>query len=415
MLKKLLLFTPLLGFALSLEEAVKTALSNNPEVKAQVYQYRAAKEDFKSAVAQRFGEVSLFWSYTQYKFPRVVAPISPPVTPSNFAVDDQVRTYGFRYRVRLFDGCGQLFTILAKRDTAELNRLLAEDKGKEIAKEVKKAYFEVLAIKERLKALLLRQKEVEKLYQIVKNAYSVGKKPLLDLLNVKAKLWEVKSQIAQLSAELENAKNNLRALLNTDQPLEVEEVKVTPVRFKQEQFLPLLLKNNPKLKEVAVKRKIARDYRRVALSSFSPTVDFTYTSQRYVYGGKDSSDWNFSFAVNFPIWDFGKRFFAYRRARYEERKEQELFRATEKEILESYRSLIKRLNSAVDSIEANRQRLEFAKEAYKVEKEKYLSGKGNVYDLLKAQADYYGALGEYKASVYQWAILKAELDYLLGL
>ena len=119
MLKKLLLFTPLLGFALSLEEAVKTALSNNPEVKAQIYQYRAAKEDFKSAVAQRFGEVSLFWSYTQYKFPRVVAPISPPVTPSNFAVDDQVRTYGFRYRVRLFDGCGQLFTILAKRDTAE--------------------------------------------------------------------------------------------------------------------------------------------------------------------------------------------------------------------------------------------------------------------------------------------------------
>ncbi|RTZ69736.1 MAG: hypothetical protein DSZ30_01990 [Aquificaceae bacterium] len=415
MFKKLLLLAPFVGFGLSLEEAVQIALSNNPKVKAQLYQYKGAKEEFKSAIARRFGEVSLFWSYTQYKFPRVVAPISPPLTFPALSVDDQVRVYGLRYRVRLFDACGQFFTILAKKDTAWLYRLLAEDSAKETAKEVKKAYFKILALKERLKALLLRKREVEKLYQIVKNAYELGKKPLLDLLNVKAKLWEVNSQIAQLSARLESAKNNLRVLLNTDKPLEVEEVNVTPKKFSEKQFLNLLLKNNPKLKEVVVKRKIAKDYRRVALSHFAPTVDFTYSAQKYVYAGKTSSDWSFAFEVNFPIMDFGRRFFEYRKARYEERKQEELLKSTEKEVLENYRSLIETLNSMVDTVNANKRRLEFTKKAYEVEKKRYITGKGNIYDLLKAQADYYEALGEYKASIYEWASLKAELDYLLGL
>ncbi|HID79768.1 MAG TPA: TolC family protein [Aquificales bacterium] len=414
MFKKTLLLTPFLGFGLSLEEAVQIALSNNPKVKAQLYRYKGAKEEFKSAIAQRLGEVSLFWRYTQYKFPRVVAPISPPVNPANFRGDDQIRIYGLRYKVRLFDACGQFFTILAKRDTARLYSLLAEDSAKETAKEVKKAYFKILALKERLKAFLLRKREVEKLYQIVKNAYELGKRPLLDLLKVKAKLWEVNSKLSQLSAQLERTKNKLRVLLNTDKPLEVDEVKVTPKKFGEEQFIGLLLKNNPKLKEVAAQRKIAEDYKRVALSHFAPTVDFTYSTQKYVYAGKSSSDWSFTVNVNFPIMDFGKRFFEYRLARYEERKREELLKFTEREVLENYKSLVETLNAMVDTIKANERRLEFAEEAYRVEKEKYITGRGKIYSLLKAQAEYYQALGEYKAGIYEWASLKAELDYLLG-
>lgn len=416
MFKKLFLFNlfSISLYGLTLQEAINTALERNPNIKAARYQYLSSKEDYHAQIAKRFGEVNLFWNYIQYKYPRVVAPIQPPLNPSSLASDDQVRVYGFRYAVRLFDGCQQFFLIKAKGHTADLYYTQFEDTAKSVERDVKKLYLSILAVKAKLKALRERKQAVEELYKIVSNAYKLGKKPLLDLLNVKAELKSVDAQISATQAQVDKLKGELAALLNINKPIKVEDVQIHPKRFEENQFLNRLLSQNLKLKEVKEQKKVAKDYERVALANFSPKVDFSYTSQKYVFAGKKISDWSYTLAVSFPIFDFGNRYFQYKKARYMERKVTKLQEAVLKNILETYRSLIKNLNSQVDIIEANAQRLEFAKEAYKVEKEKYLTGKGDIYDLLKAEALYYTALGDYKASIYQWGILKAELDYLLG-
>ena len=416
MFKKFLGLNLLCGslFGLTLQEAINTALKQNPTIKAEKYHYLSSKEDYYSQIAKRFGEVDLFWNYIQYKYSRIVAPIKPPITPTSLAKDDQVRVYGFRYRVRLFDGCQQFFLIKAKGHTADLYFTKFEDTAKSVERDVKKLYLSILALKAKLKALRERKKAVSELYKIVLNAYKIGKKPLLDLLNVKAELKLVDAKISAVQSQIDKLKGQLAALLNIDKTFKVEDVKVSPKRFEVKQFLDQLLANNPKLKEIRVQRKVADDYKKVALAEFSPKVNFSYTDQKYVYAGRKTSDWSYAIAVSFPLFDFGNRFFNYRKARYLERRVNELQRAVLKKVLETYKALIKNLNSQVDIIEANSQRLEFAKEAYKVEKERYLTGKGDIYDLLKAEALYYTALGEYKASIYQWGVLKAELDYLIG-
>ena len=416
MLKKALAAVLLCGsaFGITLREAVETALQNNPQLKAQYFRYLAAKNEFYSQVAARFGELDLFWRYNQFKYQRVVAPIQPPITPSSIAKDDQVRTYGLRYRVRLFDGCQQFFLIKAKRDTANLERVNWEKLSKGVKRDVAKVYFSALEVKARLEALKERKKEVDRLYEIVKEAYEVGKKPLLDLLNVRAERKGVEAQISLTGSQYQTLLNRLKVLLNTDRPLEVEDIEINPHRLDGEKLLSELLSRNPDLRAVAVQKAIADDYRKVAFAEFSPKVDFVYTAQKYVYAGTKTSDWFYAVEVNFPIFDFGRRFFAYRKARYEERRVNKLHLSVEKGVLENFRSLVNELNAQLEVIEANRRRLEFAERAYKVEKEKYLTGKSDIYNLLKAEALYYTALGEYRASVYRWGRLKAELDYLLG-
>ncbi len=412
MLRKILLF-PLLGgvsFSLSLQSALERAIENNLQIKAQYHRYKAAKNEFYAQIAKRFGEVDIFWKYTQYKYGRVVAPLFPPTT----ALDDQIRVYGFRYGVRLFDGCGQFFLIKAKGDTAGLERLNLEKISQEVKRDVKKLYFSALAVKAQIETLRERKKEVESLYRIVKTAYEVGKRSLLDLLNVKAELKNVDAAIATAKANYSAILNNLKVLLNTDKPVEVEDIRVSPRRFEVKNLIPLLLEKNPDLKVVYKQKKIVDDYRRVALSQFSPKVDFAYTNQRYVFAGRKVSDWAYTISVSFPIFDFGNRVFNYLKASHEEKRVEELRKLVHKKVLEDLFTAVKKLNSQLEVIKANRKRLEFAKEAYRVEKEKYQTGKSDIYNLLKAETLYYQALSDYRTSVYKWGELKAELDYLLG-
>ena len=397
---------------LTLDKAIEQALRGNLQLKAQYFQYLGAKNDFYAQLAKRFGEFRLFWQYNQYKFARVVAPIQPPLTPSS--LDDQVRVYGLTYGVRLFDGCKQFFLIRAKWDTAKLERVNWENLSKAVKRDVADLYFQALEIRARLNALKERKKEVESLYRIVKEAYRIGKKPLLDLLNVEAELKRVEAAISETEAAYQAVKNRLKVLLNLDRPLELTDVELKPHRVDGEKLFPYLLSGNPDLRAVSVKKRIVEDYRKVALANFAPTVDFTYSTVRYVYAGQKESDWSYTIKATFPIFDFGQRFFTYKKATYEKRKVDKLHALVEKKAVETFRSLVKQLNSQVEVIEANRKRLAFAKEAYKLEKQKYMLGKSDIYNLLKAEALYYTALGDYKASVYRWGELKAKLDYLLG-
>ncbi len=405
-----------LSFSLSLKEALKLAERNDLRIKAQEAQYRADKNAYYAQISRRFGQVNLFWTYNQYKTPRIVAPIAPSqLITRQLPTDDQVRVYGFNYSVRLFDGCQQYFLIKAKGEEARLSFVKYGDTVAQTRENVRELYFQILALKARRSALEERKKAVAELYRIVDTAYRVGKKSILDLLNIKAELRSVEAQISDLSAQIETLKRKLAVVIGKgDTSFEVEPVEVNPVRLNADSLLGELFKNNYTLKELTVQKNVADYYKKAALAEFSPKVDFSYSRQRYVYASNGNTDWQYTVRVSFPLFDFGLRFFNYRRAKEEELKVSRLREFTQRGVVQDFYALVNDLNSWIDVINANRDRLEFAKKAYKIEKKKYLLGKSDVYNLLKAEALYFGALADYRASIYQWAAKKAKLDYMLG-
>ncbi|RUM29644.1 MAG: hypothetical protein DSY42_06035 [Aquifex sp.] len=190
-------------------------------------------------------------------------------------------------------------------------------------------------------------------------------------------------------------------------------MELFPRPLKYEDFLPYLY-NNPDLRVVEKRVKEAATLKKVALSEFFPTLDFFYINQVYEYAGKDKGDWYYGILINFPLFDFGKRIF-----NYKEFKERYLTAKTLKKELEvklknSIISLVDKLNAQYWVIQAKKERLNYTKKVYEIEKEKYFLGRGNMYDLLKAEADYYTSLSEYEESILRWAILKANLDYMVG-
>ncbi len=400
---------------LTLQEALSLATKRNLQIKAQYSKYESDKYKFYSQIGQRFGQITLFWKYTQYKFPRTVAPIQPPLLPGNLPVDDQVRVYGFQYSVRLFDGCQQFFLIKAKKYQAETSYARLIKTTKDIQQQVKEVYLKALSLKAQLQAMEEKLKATRQLYKTIYEAYKVGKKPLLDLLNVKAELKNIEAQIAQLKSQLSSKKHLLATLLNLkSDKFRLKDVKITPKPLDSEKLLSQLIANNPDLRVISEQKKVAQAYEKAALAEFAPKIDFVYTRQRYVYAGQSTSDWFYALQASLPIFDFGKRFFDYKSARALKRQVNYLQQQTVKNVMETYKSLIELLSAQYEIINASRARVEFTKEAYQIEKNKYRLGKTDIYNLLEAQALYFGALAEYRANIYQWGILKAKLDYLLG-
>ena len=399
------------SFSLTLKEAQEIAIKNNPQLKAQKYSYLASKNDFYSQIAQRFGEIDLFWIYNQYKNQRVVG-----VSPDSTVVrDKQERFYGFQYKVRIFDGCQQLFLILAKKKQSYVEWVKYEKLISVLKSKVAEAFFNYLIFESRLKALREREKAVKELSDIVKNAYRLGKRSLVDYLQVRAELQGIRAKIATTKAKLKTAEEQLKTLLNVEKlPSLPTKVDIHPKYLNGKKLIAILISQNPDLKIFKQEKEVTNYHKRAALSAFSPKVDFIYRNYTHSYAGKKDHDWSYSLQITLPLIDFGRRFFKYHQAAAEDRKIKELLRETYNQILENFRSLIENLNAQLEVIKATNSRLKFAKEAYKVEKEKYLTGKGNIYDLLKAEALYFETLADYKASIYQWGILKAKLDYLLG-
>jgi outer membrane protein len=400
---------------LTLQKAINLVKTQNWQVKSAFSQYLADKYGYYTQIGKRFGQVTLFWNYSQYKYQRVVAPISPPLNPSKLASDDQVRIYGWRYDVRLFDGCQQFFLIMAKKHKSQTSFLTYDKTIKQKTEQVKEKYLQLLSLKARKEALLKRLVEVKKLYEIVKTAYEVGKRPLLDLLNVKAELKNVEAAIKNVDAEIQTTKSALATLLNLKTlDFDVKDVLIKPKFLDQKLFLNIVLANNPDVKVISEQKQVSDYYKKAAIAEFSPKVNFSYKNLKYSYDDTTKSDWQYTISVSFPIFDFGVRFFNYKKAYEMERKVNYLRHLTVKKVLDTYTSLIDNLNTQIDVIDATKAKLEFAKEAYKLQKEKYQLGKADIYDLLKAEALYYNTLGDYKVSIYKWGILKAKLDYLLG-
>jgi outer membrane protein TolC len=417
---------------LTIQEALSLATKRNLQIKAQYSKYESDKYKFYSQIGQRFGQITLFWKYTQYRFPRIVAPVEPTQqnistitlgaikiqvsnTQNNLPVDDQVRVYGFQYSVRLFDGCQQFFLIKAKKYQAETSYAQLIKTSKDIQQQVKEVYLKALSLKAQIQAMEEKLKATRQLYKTIYEAYKVGKKPLLDLLNVKAELKNIEGQIVQLKSQLKSQKHLLATLLdlNTNN-FHLKDVKITPKPVDSEKLLSQLIANNPDLQVISEQKKVAQAYEKAALAEFAPKVDFVYTLQKYVYADKSTFDWFYGFQISVPFFDFGKRFFDYKSAHSIKRQVNYLQQQTVKNVIETYKSLIDQLNAQIDIINASHERVEFTKKAYQIEKNKYRLGKTDIYNLLEAQALYFSALAQYRANIYEWGILKAKLDYLLG-
>ncbi len=420
-MKKILVGLCLLAFSahgLTIEEAVNNALENNPSVRQKLLEQEISKHKTKEINSNRFGKVDAFINYTHYNIPRLVAPISPPLTPTEIAGivgAKNITIPGLKYDVPLFTG----FKIEKSVEISKLNEKLSEISvnltKNQIAFNVRSVYLKILTLKKQKEAMEHYKKALNQLYDNIAMLFELGKKPEVDLLKVEYALKTVESNIEALKNAIDTLKETLRTLMNIpEKDFDVEEIQFRDIgELSKDDFLKTYFPKLYSIKKVEVQKEISRKNLEKSKSDYYPNLFFSGQYQRNIGNGANKELWQVSIIANYTIWDFGNR--------SNKKLESELnlkksFIEEEKIKLDVERKLTEAINqikTANFKIQATKKQLDYAKEVEKVEKLKYQQGVSNLYDYLYAQSQRYIAESKYYEALYDKQRAIYYLDFVL--
>lgn len=233
---------------LTLDQAIQSALKNNPGIKSAEFQIDYFKEVKKTGTD--IGKLSAIWMHGQYN----------SLYQDNNVTLQQSLPFPTTLANQVKLGAEQVAG-------AQQNLVVQQNN---LVYEVKSIYHQLL-YQEALKKLLIAQ---DSLYSDFANASSVrfktGESNLLEKTTAETQRLEILNQLQQNNADIQISGARLQALLKTDQPIKAADV--LSKRVLPDGLDSSVVKNNPSLRWVNQEVKISQQLKRVERSRIMPDL-----------------------------------------------------------------------------------------------------------------------------------------------
>jgi len=410
---------------LSLEDCVRIALENNPEIGAQHWGVEVAQAQRDATAAQQWPALSAQAGYTRHlDDQRLVGPrtLAEPGTWSSdiFSADLVVS-------VPLFTG-GRIVNEIG---AAELlwraaNRRLARTRS-ELVFNVSSTFYSILGQRRVIESLEFSKKALQEHRTRVEHLMAVQKAAKVDLLRTEVRLADLEQNLVRERNALaiqHRLLANLLGVWQAEAGVEVEgELEMTPVvtDLKRATEQAYARRND----YLAARALVEGQAKRVdaARAEHWPMLSMTGT-----YGGRQAAGdttrqpgasasedvGSVGLWLNLPLFEGGRINATVRRERAKLAAAQEDLRRLELQIRLEVQTAVLNVNSSLGRVQATEKAIEQAKESLRIEREKYELGKGTITDVLDAQSalldsqtNYYRALADYDTA-------RAQLDLAVG-
>jgi len=395
---------------LTLEEAVKRALANNPDLSARVYEIQAAKHAKQAAQGALLPQIDFSAQASRMSDPVAVVPIKGPGAFPAFSRD--IYAAQVEMRLPLYEG-GRLRRLVRLSELeAAFRQSLKEQTALDLISNVKETFLFGVYLKSLIEA---RSKTLEALKREQKEAelkLKLGRLAPLDLLRITTQVKAEEAALVASQEALQRTKEALSVLLGESPKNRFElvgELKA-PELLKQTD-LDSAISCRPDV--VAAARAVAKAKEMVSLErgAHLPQIDL-YSS----YGRRAGS----GFHDSEEVWEAGLRFRlnlfsggtisarvaeAQARLLAEEEKKRAVVLNAQREVAEA----LSRLSEAQAQLVSLKEARAKAKEAFRVESLRYRSGAGTVTDMLLAQAAWLEAEAAYLEALYR--LVQAQIAY----
>jgi outer membrane protein TolC len=396
--------------AITLDEAIKTAIENSPNYLIQKENLNISKEEKFSKKMNNFGKISAFGSYNKYNSLRPLVPLAPPISPDVVTSKD-ILSAGIAYDVTLFNG----FSDISSYKIAELSEANSKMKlnlsKEQLIFNVKSVYYKILAMENQLKAAKSYEKSLKNLYDNVENEVRLGKKAKIDLLKISSDYENALFNVKSIENSIDSLKANLASIIGVDQVDKVEPVKIDNIQIKSLSDL----KHTYTYKISALELKKTEKSLTQAKSIYFPKIGFSaYYGSNYDLDGEGEELWQASINLNWLIFDFGNRESQVAKAKISKKKVLFNLKKTELELRSSIKEAKNKIKTAEEKVSSVKKQLTFLEKVKQAEKIKYEKGASNIYDLLYAYAKYQLAKTDYLNAEYDLEIQKEYFNYLIA-
>ena len=392
--------------ALSMEEAIQTALLNNPDVNIT----RLAEDTALAKLSQARGSNSF----------SVSAGTNFGKSEQNNTGWDNTNRTSISASLPLFNGNTTGRNIESAEIGVDIAKLQLQRKWETTRLEVIKAYYNVLQAKKQVEVY---QDSVDK-YQLhlnnVEQLYSAGSKAKIDVLRSQVELANARQTLIKGQSTYDNNLSILRNLMYMDQrePLELtddfvyepfnEEIN-SCVAYAVDNRKDLIVSGyQVKQKELALKN---------AQADYMPTVDLSVSTgwNKQVSPSRDNHSVSGTIGVNWKIWDSGITKGKVNAAKADLASAQLAYDRDRSNVDMNVRTDYNSMREAERRFESTQEAVREAQEDYFIANEKYKAGEGIMLDIIDAQNALNTAQQNYISAQYDYARYKAAVESDMGL
>lgn len=405
---------------ITLQEAVRIALSENPTIKVAGQEIRLRKEARREAYAGLFPEANLVGSYSR------------AIKKQSFAMEGKVievgtnNTYSGGLSISLPVFAPALYKSISLTST-DVNLAVEQARASrlDMINQVTKAFFQLLLAQDSYEVLLKSYKQSEDNYNIVKAKYEQGAVSEYDKISAEVQMRSLKPTVVSARNGVNLANLQLKVLMGMEADVKVAiegNLKDYEMAMFTRQAMPRPdnLVNNTTLKQLELNALQLKQTLKLQYTNFMPTLSasfqYMYTSMNDNFKFKEY-DWRpySTIGLNLTIPLFkGSNFTQLKQTRIQMKQLQENRLNTERQLTMQATSYLDNMAASTESVVSNKEAVYQAEKGRTIAEKRYEVGKGTILELNSSEVALTEAQLTYNQSIYDYLVAKADLDLVLG-
>lgn len=405
---------------ITLQEAVRIALSDNPTIKVAGQEIRLRKEARREAYSGLFPEANLVGSYSR------------AIKKQSFAMEGKVmevgtnNTYSGGLSISLPVFAPALYKTISLTST-DVNLAVEQARASrlDMINQVTKAFFQLLLAQDSYKVLLKSYKQSEDNYNIVNAKYQQGAVSEYDKISAEVQMRSLKPTVVSARNGVNLANLQLKVLMGMEADMNVAvegNLKDYEMSMFTRQAMPRPdnLVNNTTLKQLKLNALQLKQTLKLQYTNFMPTLSasfqYMYTSMNDNFKFKEY-DWRpySTLGLNLTIPLFrGSNFTQLKQTRIQMKQLQENRINTERQLTMQATSYLDNMAASTESVVSNKEAVYQAEKGRTIAEKRYEVGKGTILELNSSEVALTEAQLTYNQSIYDYLVAKADLDLVLG-
>jgi outer membrane protein len=409
---------------LSVDEAVKRAVENSPQVQAARERREAAADGARSVRGQFLPAASVSDELQHYSGPFQVALSIPgaPVSPMLTVRDQNTNTLALSLRqpvVGLVRISQDFMAANSNTEAADAQVVTAERAMREAIESNFLRLYEARAARDVAKS---SQEQLAEQLVVAKARVEAGAMTTADVLRVQVARANIQQQELQAGVQESAARTQLLTLLGLPLDADVDFAAPTQLEAEAEKPVPSLadansaaLSSRSDLQAQVRLLDAAEATSRSRLAALLPDVDLTAAYIRVdgqALAQKDAA--YIGVRASWPIWLWGTQWYAHRSAAHQAFAAKLLTEDLSRQVQGDVSTRMDQLRSATSAIDVAKTALSSAEEAYRVTAAVVQAGSGTTTDLLDAQSALTQAKLNLVRSRYQQALARVQLRRAMG-
>ena len=413
---------PIISNAITLDEAKKIALENNPQLLAQEQATKNSRAGYWRSLLNLIPSGSITGNYTRYDDEQPVGP----------ATAEEFKTYGYIISQPIFNGGSIWLGSRLSNDTYKISRETLNSQRLNTIADVESKYFSVLENKALLEISGKSLQNATVNLEIAEVQYESGILSRADYLNLQSEKANREVSLIQTENLYLTSLLDLTNFLHLNEIAELEEVAIENFRFilnylqdkelsEIESLISKLMQvgmeNNPSIKISELAVASSKKNLHMAGGKFLPSVNLQYSKNWIKYDFDDEYNSSGQLGINlslpvFPLFDNGlevaKANYSLKQAKYEKI-------SAEDNVSLSLKSSIINLLAAARTVHSLELALQYSRDTYEQMQERFAAGLITSNDLLATDIMYSSTQNQYISSIYNFLRARSGLMLQIGI